>query len=52
MKLRVDRDTGVPIGTQLAWALSERISEGTLKVGDKLLKVLDVPLRQALWHGP
>ena len=26
MTLRVDRDTGVPLGTQLAWALTERIS--------------------------
>ena len=42
MTLRVDRDTGVPIGTQLAWALSERISEGTLKVGDKLPSVREL----------
>lgn len=42
MTLRVDRDTGVPIGTQLAWALSERISGGTLKPGDKLPSVRDL----------
>ena len=42
MTLRVDRDTGVPIGTQLAWALSERISEGALKVGDKLPSVREL----------
>ncbi len=42
MTLRVDRDTGVPLGTQLAWALSERISAGTLKVGDKLPSVREL----------
>jgi len=42
MTLRVDRETGVPIGTQLAWALSERISTGTLKPGDKLPSVRDL----------
>ena len=42
MTLRVERDTGVPIGTQLAWALSERISKGTLKPGDKLPSVREL----------
>ena len=42
MTLRVDRDTGVPIGTQLAWALSERISGGTLQAGDKLPSVREL----------
>ena len=42
MKLRVDRESGVPIGTQLAWALSERISEGSLKVGDQLPSVREL----------
>ena len=42
VKLRVDRETGVPIGTQLAWALSERIWEGALKVGDKLPSVREL----------
>ena len=42
MTLQVDRETGVPIGTQLAWALSERISDGTLKVGDKLPSVREL----------
>jgi DNA-binding transcriptional regulator YhcF (GntR family) len=42
MTLRVDRETGVPIGTQLAWALSERISTGTLKAGDKLPSVREL----------
>ena len=42
MTLRVDRETGVPIGTQLAWALSERISAGTLKPGDKLPSVREL----------
>ena len=42
MTLRVDRDSGVPIGTQLAWALSERISQGALEVGDKLPSVREL----------
>ena len=42
MTLQVDRETGVPIGTQLAWALSERISDGTLGVGDKLPSVREL----------
>jgi DNA-binding transcriptional regulator YhcF (GntR family) len=42
MSLQVDRESGVPIGTQLAWALSERISAGTLKVGDKLPSVREL----------
>ena len=42
MTLRVDRETGVPIGTQLAWALSERISAGTLKPGDQLPSVREL----------
>jgi len=40
--MHVDRDSGVPIGTQLAWALSERISEGALKPGDKLPSVREL----------
>ena len=42
MTLRVDRETGVPIGTQLTWALSERISTGALKAGDKLPSVREL----------
>ena len=42
MTLRVDRDTGVPIGTQLTWALSERIGRGSLKPGDQLPSVRDL----------
>ena len=42
MSLRVDRDTGVPIGTQLAWALTERISRGELEPGDKLPSVREL----------
>ena len=42
MTLRVDRDTGVPRGTQLTWALSERIASGTLKPGDQMPSVRDL----------
>jgi len=42
MNLRVERDTGVPIGTQLAWALSERIADGVLNPGDKLPSVREL----------
>ncbi len=42
MALQVDRESGIPLGTQLAWALSERIAEGALKVGDKLPSVREL----------
>ena len=42
MPLRVDRETGVPIGTQLAWALSERMSKGELRPGDQLPSVREL----------
>ena len=37
--LRVDRDGGVPVGTQLAWRLRELVSARTLRPGDRLPSV-------------
>jgi DNA-binding transcriptional regulator YhcF (GntR family) len=34
--LHVDRDSGVPVGTQLAWHLRSRIERGELRPGDQL----------------
>lgn len=42
MALKVDRETGIPIGTQLAWALSERIASGGLRPGDQLPSVREL----------
>ncbi|HEX2071934.1 MAG TPA: GntR family transcriptional regulator [Thermoleophilaceae bacterium] len=36
MRLQVDRDSGVPVGTQLAWRLRSAIERGELRPGDKL----------------
>jgi GntR family transcriptional regulator len=38
-KLRVDRDSGIPIGTQLAWALERLIGSGALRPGEQLPSV-------------
>lgn len=34
--LRVDRDSGIPVGIQLAWHLRSRIERGELRPGDRL----------------
>jgi GntR family transcriptional regulator len=41
MELRVDRDSGVPVGTQLAWRLRSAIERGELAPGDKLPSLRD-----------
>jgi DNA-binding transcriptional regulator YhcF (GntR family) len=41
MQLRVDRDSGVPVGTQLAWRLRSAIERGELAPGDKLPSLRD-----------
>ena len=41
MQLRVDRDSGVPVGTQLAWRLRSAIERGELGPGDKLPSLRD-----------
>jgi DNA-binding transcriptional regulator YhcF (GntR family) len=41
MQLRVDRDSGVPVGTQLAWRLRSAIERGELAEGDKLPSLRD-----------
>lgn len=35
-ELRVDRDSGVPVGTQLVWRLRAKIDRGELRPGDRL----------------
>lgn len=39
--LGVDRDSGVPIGTQLAWRLRAEIERGELRPGDQLPSLRD-----------
>ena len=41
MQLRIDRDSGVPVGTQLAWRLRSAIERGELGPGDKLPSLRD-----------
>lgn len=41
MLLRLDRDSGVPLGTQLAWRLRSAIERGELGPGDKLPSLRD-----------
>lgn len=41
MQLQVDRDSGVPVGTQLAWRLRSAIERGELAPGDKLPSLRD-----------
>jgi GntR family transcriptional regulator len=41
MRLEVDRDSGVPVGTQLAWRLRSAIERGELAPGDKLPSLRD-----------
>jgi GntR family transcriptional regulator len=41
MELQVDRDSGVPVGTQLAWRLRSAIERGELAAGDKLPSLRD-----------
>lgn len=41
MQLQVDRDSGVPVGTQLAWRLRAAIERGELAAGDKLPSLRD-----------
>jgi len=41
MRLEVDRDSGVPVGTQLAWRLRAAIDRGELAPGDKLPSLRD-----------
>lgn len=39
--LQVARDSGVPVGTQLAWRLRSRIERGELRPGDQLPSLRD-----------
>jgi GntR family transcriptional regulator len=41
MRLQLDRDSGVPVGTQLAWRLRSAIERGELGPGDKLPSLRD-----------
>src|SRR5690606_2672326 len=41
MELKVDRDSGVPVGTQLAWRLRSAIERGELGPGDRLPSLRD-----------
>jgi DNA-binding transcriptional regulator YhcF (GntR family) len=41
MELQVDRNSGVPVGTQLAWRLRSAIDRGELRPGDKLPSLRD-----------
>jgi DNA-binding transcriptional regulator YhcF (GntR family) len=41
MLLQLDRDSGVPLGTQLAWRLRSAIERGELGPGDKLPSLRD-----------
>jgi GntR family transcriptional regulator len=41
MELAVDRGSGVPVGTQLAWRLRSAIERGELAPGDKLPSLRD-----------
>jgi DNA-binding transcriptional regulator YhcF (GntR family) len=42
LELRVDRDAGVPVGTQLAWKLRSLINDRKLKPGDRLPSLRDL----------
>jgi DNA-binding transcriptional regulator YhcF (GntR family) len=42
LELRVDRDAGVPVSTQLQWRLRSLIHEGTLGPGDRLPSLRDL----------
>ena len=42
MSLRVDRESEVPVGAQLAWALRSKIEAGELGPGDRLPSLRDV----------
>lgn len=39
--LHVDRDSGIPVGIQLAWRLRSRIERGELRPGDQLPSLRD-----------
>lgn len=41
VQLQVDRDSGVPVGTQLVWRLRSAIERGELAPGDKLPSLRD-----------
>ncbi len=41
MQLQLDRDSGVPLGTQLIWRLRSAIERGELDPGDKLPSLRD-----------
>lgn len=41
MRLQLDRDSGVPVGTQLAWRLRAAIERGELGPGDQLPSLRD-----------
>ena len=41
MEFELDRDSGVPLGTQLAWRLRSAIARGDLGPGDKLPSLRD-----------
>lgn len=41
MQLPIDRDSGVPVGTQLAWRLRSAIERGELRPGDRLPSLRD-----------
>ncbi len=41
MRLQLDRDSGVPVGTQLAWRLRAAIERGELAPGDQLPSLRD-----------
>jgi DNA-binding transcriptional regulator YhcF (GntR family) len=41
MDLQVDRESGVPVGTQLSWRLRSAIERGELAPGDKLPSLRD-----------
>jgi GntR family transcriptional regulator len=41
MQLRLDRDSGVPVGTQLAWRLRSAIERGELAPGEQLPSLRD-----------
>lgn len=44
MELHVDRDSGVPVSTQLAWRIRSAIERGELAAGDRLPSLRDAAL--------
>lgn len=40
--LRVERGSGIPVGTQLSWKLQSRIQDGTFAPGERLPSVRDL----------